>query len=371
MKWRIAMLCGVVAMVASCSHIGYYVQAAQGQYSLLSDARPIDDWISDPATSARLKTRLVKVREIREFAARELGLPDNGSFKSYTDLKRPFVLWNVVATPELSLKPEEWCFPIAGCVNYRGYYSKDEAQSFAKQLRSEGYDVQVGGVPAYSTLGWFNDPVLSTFISYPDPELARLVFHELAHQVVYIPGDSQFNESFATAVEEAGVERWMEKHGDDGLRKTHASYEARKQDFLELLLKYRAELVANYERQASNEDKRRQKAAIFKALVAEYQNIKATRWNGYSGYDRWFAEPLSNAHLASIATYHDYVPAFRNLLEQEKTFAGFYAAVKDLSKLQGPLRNTRLAMLNKSTMMAGQPPAALPANSNAAAMSGK
>jgi len=358
MKWRIALLCGAVASIASCSHIGYYVQAAKGQYSLMAEARPIEDWINDPATSARLKDRLKKVREIREFAARELGLPDNGSYTTYADLKRPFVLWNVVATRELSLRPEQWCFPVAGCVNYRGYYSKDDAQRYARELRSEGFDVQVGGVPAYSTLGWFNDPVLSTFISYPDAELARLVFHELAHQVVYIPGDTQFNESFASAVEEAGVERWLQRHGDEGLRRSYAAYAARKQDFLALLLKHRAELETNYARDASDEDKRRRKAEIFKALVADYQSLKATRWNGYAGYDRWFAEPLSNAHLASIADYHDHVPAFRHLLEQERSFAQFYSAVRQLARLDKPLRTTRLAMMAKPTMMAGQPPAA-------------
>jgi predicted aminopeptidase len=370
MKWRIAILCGVAVLVASCAQLGYYVQAAQGQYALLSDAKPIDEWISDPATGARLKGRLMKVKEIRAFAARELGLPDNGSFKTYTDLKRPFVLWNVVATPELSLKPEQWCFPVAGCVNYRGYYSRDEAQRFAKELRSEGYDVQVGGVPAYSTLGWFNDPVLSTFIQYPDTELARLVFHELAHQVVYVQGDSQFNESFATAVEEAGVERWMEKYGDDSLRKTHAAFEERKNDFLVLLMKYRSELEANYARKASKDEKRKQKTAIFKALVDEYQTLKMVKWGGYAGYDRWFAEPLSNAHLASIATYHDYVPAFRNLLEQEKSFQKFYVAVREIAQHDRQDRNTQLALLNKGTMMAGQP-GGVSASSNAAPMSDK
>jgi predicted aminopeptidase len=371
MKWRIAMLCGMAVLVASCAQLGYYVQAAQGQYSLLADAKPIDQWISDPATGARLKSRLMKVKEIRAFAASELGLPDNGSFKTYTDLKRPFVLWNVVATPELSLKPIEWCFPIAGCVNYRGYYDKNEAQRFAKELRSEGYDVQVGGVPAYSTLGWFNDPVLSTFIQYPDTELARLVFHELAHQVVYVPGDSQFNESFATAVEEAGVERWMDRYGDDSLRKSHAAFEQRKNDFLVLLLKYRSELAANYASKAGKDEKRRAKAEIFKNLIAEYQTLKMVKWGGYSGYDRWFAEPLSNAHLAAIATYHDYVPAFRNLLEREKSFPRFYAAVKELSQQDRRERNTELAMLNHATMMAGgQSPASATAAS-AAAMPGK
>jgi predicted aminopeptidase len=347
MKWRYVMLGGVVAaaaMVAGCAQFTYYVQALQGQYTLLSDARPIDDWLADPGVNANLKDRLEKVKSIRRFAARELGLPDNDSYKSYADLKRPFVLWNVVATQQLSVKPIQWCFPIAGCVNYRGYYDKGEAQAFAAELRSNGYDVQVAGVPAYSTLGWFNDPVLSTFIQYPDAELARLVFHELAHQVVYVKDDSQFNESFAVAVEEAGVERWMEKYGNERLRAAYAKYDGRKQDFLGLLLKYRKQLEVDYASNATKQEKLRRKAEIFESLKDEYQTLRAN-WGGYGGYDRWFAEPLSNAHLASIATYHDYVPGFRALLSQEKSFSRFYGAVRNLSLRDKSVRHQELAQL--------------------------
>jgi predicted aminopeptidase len=354
MKWRIAMLCVATAMVASCTQLGYFVQAAQGQYAVLADAKPIDDWLNDPATEAALKDRLEKVRQIRAFAAQELGLPDNGSFKTYTDLKRPFVLWNVVATPELSLKPEQWCFPIAGCVTYRGYYSKEDAQRYAVELRHKGFDVQVGGVPAYSTLGWFNDPVLSSFIQYPDVRLARLVFHELAHQVVYVPGDTQFNESFATAVEEAGVARWMEKYGDDNMRERHAAIKMRQQDFLDLLLKHRALLDANYQSDDSAARKRQRKKEIFESLVNEYAALKV-KWGGYSGYDRWFAEPLSNAHLASVAAYHDHVPAFQALLEQHQTMPGFYQAVRELAGLDRDARNERLAQLGSPPQLAQRP----------------
>jgi predicted aminopeptidase len=351
MKWRLVLFCCVAVLVAGCAQLGYYVQAVQGQYSLLSIAKPIDEWLADPNVGESLKGRLTRVKEMRKFAAEELGLPDNDSFKNYADLKRSYVLWNVVATPELSLKPAQWCFPIAGCVNYRGYYSKEEAQAFAADLRSEGYDVQVGGVPAYSTLGWFSDPVLSTFIQYPDGELARLVFHELAHQVVYAKDDSQFNESFAVAVEEAGVERWMAKYGDDKMRKTYAEYEGRKQDFLALLLKYRALLDANYKGHGSDADKRGRKAEIFQALKDEYQTLK-TSWGGYAGYDRWFAEPLSNAHLASIATYHDFVPGFRAMLKQEKTFGNFYDAVRAMADLDKNVRHAQLARYGQPPRMA-------------------
>lgn len=345
MKWRIAIFAGSIALIAGCTQLGYYVQAVQGQYSLMFDARPIDNWLADPSVDIKLKGRLAKVQEIRRFAAEELGLPDNDSYKSYTDLKRSHVLWNVVATPELSLKPTQWCFPIAGCVNYRGYYSKDEAQAFAKTLRRTGHDVQVAGVPAYSTLGWFNDPVLSTFIQYPDAELARLVFHELAHQVVYAKDDSKFNESFAVAVEEAGVERWMAKYGDDKMRRSYAAYEGRKKDFLALLVKYRNQLEANYAGPIGDAEKKQRKAEIFQALKDEYLVLKEVNWGGYAGYDRWFAEPLSNAHLSSVATYHDLVPGFRALLARHENLNGFYREVRKLSALDKNMRHKQLAQL--------------------------
>lgn len=354
-RYRPALLAGAVVLAASlfggCAQLGYYMQAAQGQYALMAQARPIDDWLADPATGDKLKTKLQRVKEIRQFAAAELALPDNGSYKFYADLKRPFVLWNVMAAPALSLEPTKWCFPIAGCVNYRGYYSKEAAQAFARELREQGLDVQIGGVPAYSTLGWFDDPVLSTFIQYPDGELARLVFHELAHQVAYAKDDSQFNESFAVAVEEVGVERWMARFGDEKMRRAYADYESRKKDFLALLMKYRAELKANYDSDAAHAEKLQIKARLFQSLKDDYQVLKAS-WGGYAGYDRWFAEPLSNAHLASIATYHDFVPGFRALLQQEKSLSAFYSAVKRMAAEDKSQRHQQLADLGQPARMA-------------------
>jgi predicted aminopeptidase len=342
---------GFAALVGGCAQLGYFAQAARGEMSLLADAKPVDDWLADPAVDRKLKQRLAKAKEIRQFAVQELGLPDNGSYKNYSDLKRPFVLWNVVATPALSLQPLQWCFPIAGCVSYRGYYSKADAQQFAAELRREGNDVQVGGVPAYSTLGWFNDPLLSTFIGYPDGELARMVFHELAHQVVYTQGDSQFNESFATAVEEVGVERWLQRFGDDKTRTIYAEHEARKRDFLALLLKHRSALETIYASPISDAQKLTQKAETFQALQNDYQALKV-KWGGYAGYDRWFAEPLSNAHLALVATYHDFVPGFRALLKQEQDFGKFYAAVKVLAGLDKSARQQQLLALGEGARLA-------------------
>jgi predicted aminopeptidase len=343
---RRLMLAAVAAgLLASCSTLNYYAQAAHGQLALLADARPVDDWLADQHTNPRLRDRLEKARQIRGYAARELGLPDNKSYKNYVALERPFVLWNVVATPELSLKPMQWCFPVAGCVAYRGYYDKADAQAYAKDLREQGMDVQVGGVPAYSTLGWFNDPLVSTFINYPDAELARLIFHELAHQVVYISGDSQFNESFATTVEEAGLQRWLDMKGDDKLREAYAKFASRKKDFLQLLLASRFELDAVYKSQLDDNRKRGEKARVFRELKERYQVLKE-KWGGYAGYDRFFAEPLSNAHLASIATYNDYVPGFRALLAKEGSFPRFYAAVRTLAELPREERDRRLRALS-------------------------
>jgi predicted aminopeptidase len=331
---RAVLLAGAAAgLLASCSTLDYYTQAAQGQLELLSDARPIDDWIADPGTSSRLRLRLETARQIRRFAVSEMALPDNNSYKKYTSLKRKYVLWNVVATPELSLKPLVWCFPVAGCVNYRGYYSKEAAEAYAKELRAEGDDVEVGGVPAYSTLGWFSDPLISTFINYPDAELARMIFHELAHQIVYAQGDSQFNESFASAVEEVGVERWMDRFGNQAMRDGYARYKSRKHDFLALLLKYRKALEQNYALvDRSDSEKRAVKARLFQELKDEYQVLKGN-WGGYAGYDRFFEQPLSNAHLASIATYEDFVPAFRAMLRRDGSFPRFYKSVKQLADM--------------------------------------
>ena len=334
-------------LLASCSSLNYYRQAAQGQLTLLSDARSIDDWIGDQATDPKLRMRLATARQIRAFAVQQLDLPDNGSYKNYAALARPYVLWNVVATPELSLKPVQWCFPVAGCVSYRGYYSKEAATDYGRELRAEGHDVQVGGVPAYSTLGWFNDPLISTFIYYPDAELARLLFHELSHQVVYVQDDSQFNESFASAVEEAGVERWLSGYGNQAMRDNYIKFSARKKEFLKLLLNCRSALEKNYASKASKADKRAAKARLFQKLQDDYLLLKES-WGGFAGYDRFFAEPLSNAHLASIATYNDFIPAFRALLVREKTFPRFYVAARALAELEKTERHKHLKALAES-----------------------
>jgi predicted aminopeptidase len=338
----LSLMLPLAALLSGCTSVAYYAQAAHGQFSLLAQARPIDDWLADPEARPAIKAKLETVRQIRRFAVSELGLPDNGSYKTYAQLSRPFVLWNVVAAPELSLKARQWCFPIAGCVDYRGYYSQQDAQEYGEQMRKQGYDVQVLGVPAYSTLGWFNDPVISTFINYPDGELARLIFHELAHQTVYARDDTPFNEGFATAVEEIGVDRWLAAQHNEKMTQANREYTARKKDFLALLDRCRDKLEANYDSDASDADKLQGKQRIFAELRSEYEQMKQQRWGGYAGYDRWFAMPLSNAHLALIGAYHDLVPAFKALFDRSRDFADFYRQVQRLANEDKAARHIEL-----------------------------
>jgi predicted aminopeptidase len=347
-KWILGCGLTVALVVGSAAHIKYFSQAAYGHLALIYSARPIDAYLTDPSVDRTVKEKLLKVKQIREFAIRELKLPDNDSYKMYVQIKRPYVVWNVIATPELSMQPVQWCFPVAGCASYRGYFDKRNALAFASSMQKAGYDVQVAEVPAYSTLGWFKDPVISTFIHYSEPQLARLIFHELAHQVLYVKGDSQFNESFAMAIEEEGVERWIAKYGNEEMRQAHIANKRRKKEFLALLAKYQMQLWNNYASDATVEMKRAEKARILNALQDEFRSVKVG-WNGYSGYDGWFARPLNNAHLASIATYHSLVPGFRKLMKDQEDLQKFYRTAKSLASLPHGLRQEQLAELGKDS----------------------
>src|SRR5712691_5275333 len=307
-------------------------------------AVPIEERLRDADTPEPLRAKLAKVLAIREFASRELALPDNGSYRRYADIGRPFVVWNVFAAPEFSVKPLESCFLFAGCVSYRGFYSEEAAQRHAASLAEQGHDVYVGGVAAYSTLGWFSDPVLSTFIQYPEPEVARIVFHELAHQLVYVKGDTMFNESFAATVEEEGVRRWLEREGTPAQRAAYEDSRRRRSEFVALVMKYRAELAAFYDRPAEPEEKSAGKRRLFSAMQDEYLALKRS-WGGFTGYDRLFARGANNALLASVASYSELVPAFRALLVQNNgDLPVFYAAVRELANLDKSERDARLAV---------------------------
>ena len=345
---RLLLLVALASLLGGCATLRYYSQAVSGQLDLLRRATPIDEELRNDAVPAALKAKLRSVLRIREFASRELALPDNGSYKRYADLGRRYALWNVFAAPEFSIEPVTSCFPIAGCVGYRGYFGEAGAEAEGAELRERGYDVYIGGVPAYSTLGWFDDPVLSTFIQYPESELARLMFHELAHQLLYVKNDTRFNESFAATMEQAGVERWLAQNGNERERAVYARMQAMRRDFVALLVKYRALLEQYYRQDLPTEQKRLGKAQRFAEMGEEYRQLRAS-WGGFAGYDRWFAGKPNNATLASVALYTELVPAFRALLAREGgDLPRFYAAVKQLARLPKDGRDARLAILLKN-----------------------
>jgi predicted aminopeptidase len=346
---RATALASVVLFAAGCSGLGYYYQAARGQFALSHDARPLPVVLSDPATSPDLRARLETASAIRDYASTELKLPDNDSYRKYADLKRPFVVWNVFAAPEFSIRAREWCFPVAGCVGYKGWFDQQSAESFADTTRHEGYDVFVYGVPAYSTLGWFDDPLLNTFIHYPRTELARLIFHELAHQVAYADGDSTFNESFATAVELEGVRRWLSRNGSEAERAEFEAMQVRKRDFVDLVERTRARLNAVYTSKLDLASMRSAKAAEFARMRSEYESLRE-RWGGFRGYDRWFNQALGNAHLASVATYTQRVPAFDALLARSGGgLEQWYREARRLAKLPAQSRTAELDRLAPAT----------------------
>ena len=320
----------------------YVAQAATGQLQLLTARKPIKRLLADPGTPADLKARLESVRVAREFAVRELALPNNRSYTTYADLKREFVVWSVVATPEFSVEPKEWCFPIAGCVAYRGYFHEASADKFAARLRDAGFDTTVGGVPAYSTLGKFSDPILNTMMSYGDDELASIMFHELSHQLVYIPDDSSFNEAFAVAVEREGLARWLKFRGREQDLEKYRKRRERQAEGMHVVGRYRAQLEALYRSPLEPIAMRAHKAEIFAALVRELRALD-TRYGTQSGLAAELEGKPNNARLASLATYYDCVPGFEKMLaDDDHDLPRFYAAVRELAKLPRDQRRARL-----------------------------
>jgi len=315
--------------IAGCG-VGYLAQATQGQWRVLRARRPITRILADPSASEPLKSRLRLVLEARNFASQELKLPDNRSYRSYSDLKRPYVVWNVVAAPEFSIQPLRWCFPFTGCLSYRGYFKQSNARAFAAALSARGNDTLVAGVTAYSTLGHFADPVLNTMMRYGELDLVATIFHELAHQLIYVEGDSAFNESFAVAVEQEGLRRWLAAHGrSDELRDFLAQRRAERQ-IIHALAVGRAQLDELYHQPWSPPLMRERKHELLSALGENVRTLE--RQNQiHSGYGAWIDAGLNNAHLASIATYSDCVPGFAQLLDRNAgQLPAFYAAVARL-----------------------------------------
>ena len=327
---------------SGCAQIGYYAQSIRGQLDIWAREKPIADIIGDSVSPALLREKLALVLKARAFASDELGLPRNQSYRRYADLERPYVVWNVFATPEFSTTPVQWCFVMAGCVNYRGYFAKADADAFAAQAAASGHDIHVGGVAAYSMLGWFADPVLNTFAHYPPVELARLIFHELSHQVVYVKDDSVFNESFAVAVEREGVKRWIAQHGSSQDRQTFEQMQKRRADFVSLVTDYRARLDTLYRQRLAPDAMRLEKQRLLAGMRQDYQALRV-EWGNFAGYDRWFAQPPNNALLASVAIYTQRVPAFEAMLrEHNHDLPRFFEAVKALARLDRAARDAAL-----------------------------
>ncbi len=345
------LLATVVCGTTGCSTLAYYAQSVNGHLDLLQRAKPVPQWLADAQTGDQLRQRLVLSQEIRNYAVSELGLPDNASYRRYADLQRSAAVWNVVAAPELSLTLQTWCFPVVGCVSYRGYFDHASADAYAAQMRDAGLEVSVYGVPAYSTLGKLPfdalaDPLLNTFIDYPEGELARLVFHELAHQVAYAADDTVFNESFAVAVERIGGARWLGRAPRSAARDEYQRLDERRNQFRALTGAYRERLRVLYESTRADADKRAAKAEVMVQLRADYERLKLDRWAGYKGYDNWFAG-ANNASFGVLSAYSELVPSFERLFERQgRDFPRFYDEVRRLAAL--PSRERRSALTANS-----------------------
>ncbi|HWW21152.1 MAG TPA: aminopeptidase [Steroidobacteraceae bacterium] len=328
---RIVAVILMLGALTGCTSLGYLAQAAHGQFQLMRTRRPIEQVIADPASNGALKTRLRLVEQARDFAVTDLKLPDNRSYRTYGDLGRPYAVWNVVAAPEFSVTPLHWCFPFTGCISYRGYFHERSARKFAANLAGRGNDTLVAGVTAYSTLGHFADPVTNTMLRYGDNDMIATIFHELAHQLIYVPGDSQFSESFAMSVELEGLRRWLSaRERSDELQMILARHRD-EQTIVKAFGEGRRQLAALYAQPVPVEQMRTQKQEILKVTGDHVLDLE--HQFHLPMYDLWINAGLNNAHLASIGTYYDCVPGFQRLLEANGgDLPSFYAAVKKMRR---------------------------------------
>ncbi len=325
----------IVAALAlgACDSVAWYLQAAQGHLAIVGAREDMAEVLADPELAPEVAAKLQLVLEAREFAANELALPVGGNYLEFVRLEREHAVWNVFAAPEFSLEPVTWCYPIAGCAAYRGYFNAAEANEYAAELEAEGFDVYVGGVDAYSTLGWFDDALLSTVVRRPDHQLAALLFHELAHQVAYVPGDTTLSESFATVVEMEGLRRWLDSRRQSKLFDQARADAERRRQFIDFVTGFRGRFEALYAGGAGEADMRREKAALQQQMRAEYQELKS-EWGGYAGYDGWFSRPLNNAQLATVGSYNDFAPQLREMLRRENgDLPAFYARMGELARM--------------------------------------
>lgn len=330
----------LLALLTGCSSPGYYPQLAAGQWQLLKAREPVARVIADPQRDPHLRERLAGAQAARTFASKQLHLPDNQSYRVYADLKRPYVVWNVFATPAFSLDPVTHCFPIAGCVAYRGYYEQGAARGEAALQRQQGLDVYVSGVEAYSTLGWFDDPILNSMLSWGDERLASLIFHELAHQRLYVKDDTEFNESFASFVEQEGSRQWR---AHQGLPPPDTRSEQQREAFTGLVLTTRQRLQRLYEQPLPEAQMQEHKDAEFEHMRQEYRRLRDQHWPGNTRYDAWINAPMNNAKLLPFGLYDQWVPAFSALFKHvDGNWQAFYAEVERLAKLPAARRKAAL-----------------------------
>ena len=322
----------MLAGLSACSTVSYYSQSVMGQLEIMQKSTSIDEYLKQDNLPDQLVRQLSMVKEIRKFAVDELGLPDNNSYLRYADLGRDYVVWNVFASPEFRLENREWCYLIAGCLGYRGYFSRDDAIQLASELENQGYDVFVGGVSAYSTLGWFSDPVLNTMLYRDTVYLAKVIFHELAHQKVYIKSDTEMNEAFADTVAITGVQRWLQRSGKSDLYEEFLLEQSRENRFVDLVLHYREKLDELYQSQPDIDLKRKHKNIIIQDMINQYQNIRS-EWDNDSNYDLWFAMGVNNAKLMTVVTYRQFVPGFNSLLSAvNDNLEEFYQLITKLGR---------------------------------------
>lgn len=333
----------IALLQSGCSSVGYYAGIMNGHLDLINQSEPVEKLIKDSKTPEKLRNMLITSQKIRDFASNSLYLPENDSYREYADLKRPFAVWNVIATREFSVDSEKWCFLFTGCLSYRGYFTETEATEYANSLKAKGLDVYVAGARAYSTLGWFSDPLLNTMMYQAEAYRAGIIFHELAHQEIYIEDDSAFNESFATTVEQEGIRRWFIATEQADKYEKYLKNKKQQQDFNSLLNTTRTQLQALYAKNIPDDQKRQGKADILRVMKKSYQKLKQS-WGGDDGYDKWMAQDINNAHLALISTYHEFVPVFKKILaSEENDLKKFYAKVKQIGKLKAPQRKAGLA----------------------------
>ena len=343
--WKPLLTLSLLLLLGGCAELPYYAQSLSGHMDIQRKTRPIEDWLADPETDGRLAERLRLAQELRRFAEKRLKLPVGDSYADYADIGRPWVVKNLFAAPEFELKLQTWCHPFAGCIAYRGYFDEKRLERYARRLREQGMDVHIAPIAAYSTLGWFDDPLLNTFVGWSEAGLAGLLFHELAHRQVYIDDDSAFNEAYATAVQQAGVEAWLQTRGrGDALERYRQRLHNRRQA-MALIQAARNDLRRIYRGAETEAVKRARKQARLERLRREYRRL-ADGFAVSDGFARWMAGELNNAKLLSVATYHDATPGFLALLDRlDRDFAAFHRAVARIGELAPAEREACLKSL--------------------------